>query len=65
MKTLNTTKEGIKALLDEKIDNLFLILQNENNIHSGDISPLDSLQLDNKKSELVEIVYRVLQSQLN
>jgi hypothetical protein len=40
MKTLKTTKKEIEVLLNEKIDNLFLILQNENNIHSGDIYPL-------------------------
>ena len=65
MKTLKTTKEEIETLLNEEIDNLFLILQNKNNITSGDVSPLDSLLLDDKKSELVEVIYKILKFQLN
>ena len=56
-------KEKILQLLDDKVDEVFLEMQEELNIEDGNIFPLDALELDNCKEQLANIIESVLTTQ--
>jgi hypothetical protein len=49
----------LRELIHTKIDEIFVEYQNANNIISGDIDPLDALQLDLIERGLEELIERV------
>ncbi len=53
----------LKQLIHDKINEVFLEYQNANNIISGDIEPLDALQLEQIEESLCELIERVCRYQ--
>ena len=53
------SKESLIKLIDEKINEVFLEYQNENNIQYGDITPWDDLRLDTLKDNLAILIIEV------
>ena len=53
----------LKQLIYDKINEVFLEYQQENNITSGDISPEDMLELDELEDALAELIERVCAKQ--
>ena len=51
--------ERLIDLIDMKITEVFLAYQIENDIPSGDISPLDALQLHNIMEQLANLIETV------
>ncbi|MEE3484585.1 MAG: hypothetical protein VZQ98_09730 [Bacteroidales bacterium] len=56
-------KNTIKDMLENKVNEIFLEFQKELNILSGDIEPMDAVNLDNSMDALVESIYAVLVNQ--
>ena len=56
-------KEKIIRLLEDKINDVYIEMQNELDIGDGFISPSDSFNEDKKVRELAEIIEKVLQKQ--
>ena len=56
-------KERINEMLEEKINDIFLEIQEEEGIESGDIAPIDSYVLDNLTMELAEKIANVINYQ--
>ena len=57
------TNEKILKLLEDKVDDIFLEMQNELDINNGDISPLDAFELDNYIKQLADKIEVVLNNQ--
>lgn len=55
--------EKINELLEEKINEVFYIMQTELNITSGDIAPIDDLDLDMLKNKLAVHIEKILEFQ--
>ena len=55
--------EKINELLEEKINEVFYIMQTELNITSGDIAPIDDLDLDMLKNKLAVHIGKILEFQ--
>lgn len=55
--------DKVRALLEDKVNDIFLEMQKELNIQSGDISPLMSLKLNDSMEDLATIITDVLKSQ--
>ena len=55
--------EKINELLEEKINEIFYIMQTELNITSGDITPIDDLDLDILKNKLAAHIEKILKFQ--
>lgn len=53
-------KTKILELLEEKINEVYLKMQNELNIQYGDIAPLDALYQDKLMDDLAEHIENVL-----
>jgi hypothetical protein len=53
----------LKQLIHDKIDEIFLTYQQANNIISGDIEPLDALQLEQIEESLCKLIERVCKYQ--
>ncbi len=53
----------LKQLIHDKIDEIFLELQDANNINDGGIYPLDALRLEEIEEELAELITRVINYQ--
>ena len=53
-------KADILGMLESKIESIFLECQNAIGIKSGDISPLDALQLEQKEKELAELITEII-----
>lgn len=53
----------IDALLDIKINEIFLVMQEEFGIKNGDVEPLDAYELSEKQIELSVIIGRILRKQ--
>ena len=53
-------KEQILQLLEDKVNDTFLEMQNRLNIQHGDISPLQQWELDNCISELADKIEEIL-----
>ena len=48
--------ETIRQILDEKVDEIFLVYQTEHGITNGDIHPLHALELETAKDALAEAI---------
>lgn len=57
------TKEKILSLLEDKVDEIFLEMQNKLNIEDGNIFPMDAFELDNCINALADKIEVVLNSQ--
>ena len=55
--------EKIFEMLEEKINDIFLEIQAEEGIESGDITPIDSYVLENLTMELAETISNVIEFQ--
>lgn len=53
----------LKELVHDKIDEIFLEMQNANNITDGGIYPLDVLRLEEIEEELTELIARAIKYQ--
>ncbi len=53
----------IDTLLDIKINEIFLAMQEEFGIKNGDVEPLDAYELSEKQIELSVIIGRILRKQ--
>lgn len=53
----------IDTLLTEKLDEIFLAMQERFNIKHGDVEPLDAYELMEKQMELSMVVGRILRKQ--
>ena len=53
----------LKQLIHDKIDEIFLQLQNANNVTDGGIYPMDALHLDQLEEELANLIERVVSYQ--
>ena len=53
----------LSELIRDKIQEIFLVYQNENNIISGDIEPLDALRLEQIEESLCELIEKVVKYQ--
>ena len=53
----------IDALLDIKINEIFLVMQEKFGIKNGDVEPLDAYELSEKQIELSVIIGRILRKQ--
>lgn len=58
------TKEKILNLLEEKVDEIFLQMQDELNIEDGNIFPLDKYELDICINTLADKIETVLNTQM-
>lgn len=56
-------KNTIKDMLEDKVNEIFLEFQKELNILSGDIEPMDAVNLDDSMDALVESIYEVVSKQ--
>lgn len=56
-------KNRIEWALNDHIEDLFTALQNDLGIKYGDVSPLDSLELENAQNALADVVARILTEQ--
>lgn len=52
-------REQLLELISEKVDEIFLEYQNENDITDGDIHPYDALRLDYIMEELANLIEHV------
>jgi hypothetical protein len=52
-------------LVEDKVNEIFEELQKDNNITSGDIAPLDALELDEAKEKLADIINRVIDFEIS
>jgi hypothetical protein len=53
----------LKELVHEKINEIFLQLQDANNITDGGIYPMDALHLDQLEEQLANVIERVVSYQ--
>lgn len=53
----------LKALVNDKINEIFLQLQEEKGITDGGISPIDAMHLDQLEDDLVRIIGKVIDYQ--
>jgi len=53
----------IDALLTEKVDEIFLAMQERFNIKHGDVEPLDAIKLAEMQLNLTMIIGRILRKQ--
>ena len=51
------------ALLDDKVNEVFIEAQKEFGITSGDIEPLDAYELNDKEHELTMLIGKLLRKQ--
>lgn len=49
-------REGLYSLVKEKINDVFLEYQTKNKIESGDITPIQALQLEKIQNELTDLI---------
>lgn len=52
-------RETLYNLVEEKINDIFLEYQTANDIKSGDISPMQALQLEELQNELTNLIMNV------
>ena len=53
----------IDTLLTEKVDEIFLAMQERFDIKHGDVEPLDAIKLAEKQLDLTMIIGRILRKQ--
>ena len=59
----NSDYQKICTLIENKVNEIFLEMQNELNIESGDIAPLDALYLEELQGKLANHIEYVLNFQ--
>lgn len=52
-------RKTLYNLLEERINDIFLEYQNANEIKSGDISPIQALQLEDIQNQLANLIMKV------
>lgn len=52
-------RETLYSLVEEKVNDIFLEYQAENDIKSGDITPLQTLQLEELQNKLTDLIMNV------
>lgn len=58
-------KEKIENLLNEKLNEIFIELQNENQIMAGDTTPEQEIELDEAKEKIVDAINKILEFELS
>lgn len=58
-------KKQIEMALLRHVDDMFFAYQKQENIDSGDIEPLDELELSTNIASLANIMYEILKKQSN
>lgn len=53
-------KKKITELLDQKINEVFLAIQEEENITDGFIEPLDAIELDELTEKMATLIAKVI-----
>lgn len=56
-------KHEVVALIDEKMNEVFQVLQQQEGITEGDIDPMDAVELDELSGKMADLVLRVIQYQ--
>ena len=56
--------KNINEMLDASIDDLFCKIQKELGIETGDISPDETLRLENLEAEMAEVIIAVIRGQM-
>lgn len=56
-------REDVLGFLQERIEDLFIDFQNALQVKSGDIDPMDSLQLQQKEEQLAGVITEILVKQ--
>lgn len=56
--------DKIRELLEDKVTDIFIDIQNEYGVTCGDCSPPDEFELDRAEGKLAEIIASVLRSQM-
>ncbi len=52
-------RETLYSLVEERVNDIFLEYQTANGIKSGDLSPMQSLQLDELQNTLTDLIMSV------
>lgn len=58
------TKEQLKELVDDKIDDVFVEYFDSMDIQSGDITPLQTIELDKLEDELVNFILQIAEQNM-
>ena len=58
------TREQLKSLVDDKIDDAFVEYFDSMDIQSGDITPLQTIELDKLEDELVNFILRIAEQNM-
>ncbi len=53
----------INSILEEKVEELFLAMQEEYGIQYGDVEPLDAFELEEVQGKMVEVIEKILRKQ--
>ena len=56
-------KHEVVALIDEKMNEVFAVLQQQDGITEGDIDPMDAVELDELSGKMADLILRVIQYQ--
>ena len=56
-------KHEVVALIDEKMNEVFQVLQQQEGITEGDVDPMDAVELDELSGKMADLVLRVIQYQ--
>ena len=63
MNNNKTLKEKVSSLLEDKIQELFIEIQHEEEIQDGGISPMDKFTLDELQESLAKHITGILERQ--
>lgn len=57
---INGLKADVLGVLKDRVEDIFIDFQNAMEIKSGDISPLDALELEKRESSLATMIADIL-----
>jgi len=57
---INGLKADVLGVLKDRVEDIFIDFQNAMQIQSGDISPLDALELEKRESHLATMIADIL-----
>jgi hypothetical protein len=57
---INGLKADVLGVLKDRVEDIFIDFQNAMQIQSGDISPLDALELEKRESSLATMIADIL-----
>lgn len=57
---INGLKADVLGVLKDRVEDIFIDFQNAMEIKSGDISPLDALELEKRESSLTTMIADIL-----